>query len=223
MSSEVKQIKITGQAADSYTKPRKGTRKQARVQEQEGGKKSPNSRSNIPPGPQITSHVNVGNAAPLMAKSNTLFGTTPQRAGSVPQSPLPLTPATQAAATARTLPPVPALAPVGGGKKGKLELVPAKKKTSRVLLAPPTAGSSKFKRSVKTTRKIRMQLGGLKKRFTRAKDISKESRSKSIAEIRTALEQAKLIKPLKEGSKGPPEGMLRDIYKDYMMLRNKAL
>jgi len=220
MSSEVKQIKITGQAADSYTKPRKGTRKK----DQEGGKKAANSRSNIPPGPQITSHVNVGNAAPLMAKSNTLFGTAPQRAGSVPQSPLPLTPATQAAATARTLPPVPALAPVGGGtKKKKLELVPAKKKMSRVLLAPPTTASSKFKRSVKTTRKIRMQLGGLKKRFTRAKDISKESRSKSIAEIRTSLEQAKLIKPLKEGSKGPPEGMLRDIYKDYMMLRNKAL
>jgi hypothetical protein len=159
-----------------------------------------------------------------MAKSNTLFGTAPQRAGSVPQSPLPLTPATQAAAAARTLPPVPALAPVGGGtKKKKLELVPAKKKMSRVLLAPPTTTSSKFRRSVKTTRKIRMQLGGLKKRFTRAKDISKESRSKSITEIRTALEQAKLIKPLKEGSKGPPEGMLRDIYKDYMMLRNKAL
>ena len=105
------------------------------------------------------------------------------------------------------------------GGNGTLTLVPAKKKTrGRVILAPP--GSHKSK--IRETRKIRVQLSGLKKRMTKAKAIHKDSREKSIAEVRRLLEEAKLIKPPKEG-KTVPDSVLRDIYKDYLLLRNRAL
>ena len=97
--------------------------------------------------------------------------------------------------------------------KGGLILEPKKPKTP-IILAPRV-------KHVKT-RKVRVQLGGFKKRLTKAKIIHKDSREKSIEEIRKLLEDAKLIKPAKEG-KIVPESVLRDIYKDYLLLRNKAL
>lgn len=104
---------------------------------------------------------------------------------------------------------------------GKITLAPAKKKrTTAVLLAPPA--KKQHRKGVHQTRKIRMQLAGLKTRLTRAKIIHKESRDKSIADVRKLLEEAKLVKPAKEG-KQVPESVLRDIYKDYLLLRNKAL
>jgi hypothetical protein len=72
------------------------------------------------------------------------------------------------------------------------------------------------------TRKIRVHLSGLKKRITHAKTIHHDSRSKSIDEIRKLLEDARLVKPAKDGKK-VPESVLRDIYKDYMLLRGRAL
>ena len=36
------------------------------------------------------------------------------------------------------------------------------------------------------------------------------------------LEEAKLVKPAKDG-KAVPDSVLRDIYKDYLLLRNRAL
>jgi hypothetical protein len=134
------------------------------------------------------------------------------------------TPATQATQSSQT--------------GGKLVLAPPKKKTrSKVLLAPPGAKknpgsataqagapgtSNPSKRRHVSTRKIRVQLSGLKKRLTRAKSIHKDSQEKSISDIRKTLEEAKLIKPATEGKK-VPDSMLRDIYKDYLLLRNKAL
>jgi hypothetical protein len=106
---------------------------------------------------------------------------------------------------------------------GKLKLVPArKKKTSKLLLAPPTKHQQHKSTSVTKTRKIRVQLAGFKKRMTKAKTITKDSRDKPITEIRAVLEEARLVKPPKEG-KTVPETVLRDIYKDYLLLRNRAL
>ena len=106
-------------------------------------------------------------------------------------------------------------------KGGKITLAPPKKKrTTAVLLAPPA--KKQHRKGVHQTRKIRMQLAGLKTRLTRAKIIHKDSRDKSIADVRKLLEEAKLVKPAKEG-KQVPESVLRDIYKDYLLLRNKAL
>jgi len=109
----------------------------------------------------------------------------------------------------------------GVSKISKITLAPPKKKrTTAVLLAPPA--KKQHRKGVHQTRKIRMQLAGLKTRLTRAKIIHKDSREKSIADVRKLLEEAKLVKPAKEG-KQVPESVLRDIYKDYLLLRNKAL
>jgi hypothetical protein len=159
----------------------------------------------------------VANAAPtlpLTPKAAELTGLT--TAGHAPP-PVPVqTPA--AAATAA------ATQQQTGGSKRKLVLAPPKKATrSKVLLAPPKApGNPPSSRRHASTRKIRVQLSGLKKRLHRAKTIRKDSQEKSISEIRKTLEGAKLIKPATEGKK-VPDSMLRDIYKDYLVLRNKAL
>ncbi len=159
--------------------------------------------------------------------------TIPTMPGTTPQVPLAVeTPATKAAAAAGTLPPVSPATPltptttnakVGGGK---VALLPSrKKKASRVVLAPPGAGKRAHPStpgSQSKTRKIRVQLSGLKKRLTKAKSIGKDSREKPIADIRKLLEDAKLIKPATENKK-VPESVLRDIYKDYLLLRNRAL
>ncbi len=120
----------------------------------------------------------------------------------------------------RTAPLVPApnkpLIQEGGvkSKKGGKVVLAAKKTKPKLLLAPPSGK--------KKTRKIRVQLSGMKKRLTRAKHIHKDSKEKSIEEIRTILESAKLVKPASSGKK-VPDDVLRNIYKDYMLLRGKAL
>jgi len=113
-------------------------------------------------------------------------------------------------------PDVPAPRPAATSGGGKLILAPNKKTRSKLLLAPRKPSQV----SHKQTRKIRVQLSGLKKRMTKAKAIHKDSREKSIEEIRKLLEEAKLVKP---SSKKVPEDVLRAIYKDYLLLRNKAL
>jgi hypothetical protein len=62
----------------------------------------------------------------------------------------------------------------------------------------------------------------MKKRLTRAKTIKTESKQKPIGELRRILEEAKLVKPRADG-KEVPESVLRDIYQDYMLLRNRVL
>jgi hypothetical protein len=113
------------------------------------------------------------------------------------------------------------LAPmVAGG--AKLVLAPAKTKgTTRkaLLLTPPGKRATKPPTGSKGTRKIRMQLSGLKKRLTRSRDISKESRDKPVEVIRQELVTAKLIRP----TSTVPEPVMRDIWRDYQTLRGRAL
>jgi len=147
---------------------------------------------NVPPAPRI-----MGGSAPLMAVK------TPKGGSASAPAPAAAPPAPA---------PVPTLVPMNGGK---LILAPKKAKSS-VILAP------RVKKTPVKTRKIHVQLSGLKKRLTRAKIIHKDSHEKPIEQIRKSLEEAKLIKPLKEG-KSVPEPLLRSIHKDYLLLRNKAL
>jgi hypothetical protein len=113
---------------------------------------------------------------------------------------------------------------IGGAKKKSLVLAPPKKQTrkSKVHLAPPASKDKKPVQNLKTTRKIRVHLGGLKKRLCRAKTIKHDSRKKPISEIRRTLEEAKLVKPCTTG-KEVPEDVLRTIFHDYMLLRNRVL
>jgi hypothetical protein len=118
--------------------------------------------------------------------------------------------------------------------KAKLLLVPPKKKTRSVILAPAHSASASAsaathekapaskKSNVKKSRKVRVHLSGMKKRLTKAKTIHTNSREKPISEIRRLLEEAKLVKPRTDG-KSVPDSVLRDIYKDYMLLRTRVL
>ena len=234
MAETVKQIRISGAAFDDYQKS-KGTRKR-RSPSQKGG--------DSPPGESITTPQNFKNAKPMMNAIGKTFNTSqkggsseagaPQTSvaaktdtqlisapGTIPQMPNPVLPAVKASLEAGTaiIPVTPVAAQAGGSKK--VILGQKKTKKANVLLAPPS-GKRKVS-SVAKTRKIRVALSGLKKRITKQKTITKDSREKPITEVRKLLEEAKLIKPVAEGKTGPPESVLRDIYKDYLLLRNRAL
>ena len=216
MSGEVRMVSIQGGAASDYLKEgRKGRRaRTARATQQRQTQQGQTQRQqdggfDTAPGPSM--RINSGANAMIRNATRTLRGG--ENESSVVQntpSPLPTEPA-----PLPTEPASSAFLTVQGGAK-KLILVP-KKTTARLHLAPP-----KSKRRVLHTRKIRVHLSGLKKRITHAKTIHHESRSKSIHEIRKLLEDARLVKPAKEG-KQVPESVLRDIYKDYMLLRGRAL
>ena len=232
---ELRQVKITGGAADDYHKLKRGSsRRKPKIQQ--GG--------DDVPGPAVTSPTNYKAARNMMngvkimkggmQGPSTLPGSNPQdanvlkvpavieniKAGIVsPVTPMPTAPAISLQTASAPPPSASASSQTGG----KLTLVPAKKKTrSRVILAPPASGRKASSSRIRETRKIRVQLSGLKKRMTKAKAIHKDSREKTIQEVRKLLEEAKLVKPAKDG-KSVPDSVLRDIYKDYLLLRNRAL
>ena len=64
-----------------------------------------------------------------------------------------------------------------------------------------------------------MSLNGFGKRVTRANHIRKEATKQPIAEVKKTLVSAKLIK----ADSKAPEDILRKMYADYMMLKNRAL
>jgi hypothetical protein len=167
-------------------------------------------------GGAVTTSSDIATAAPI-----TTMRSMP---GTVAQNPTHIeTPAVKAQLEAGTNPPT--TDQQGGGKK-KLVLAPAKKKTrGKVLLTAPSSSAKPRSagRGIHQTRKIRVQLSGLKKRLTKAKTIRKDSQEKPIGEVRKLLEEAKLIKPQLPGKAPVPESVLRDIYKDYLLLRNRAL
>jgi hypothetical protein len=111
-----------------------------------------------------------------------------------------------------------------GGKAVKV-ILEKKKKSTRVLLAPtkvkklqPTVVSTPGK-TRKVAKKIRMSLNGFGKRVTRANTIRVEAKKQSIDEVKKILVEAKLIK----ADSKAPESVLRTMYADYMMLKNRAL
>lgn len=247
----VRTLKITGDAADYFQRLKGGKRSRGPTRKAQRPLASTQRGGDAPPGESLTSAKNYANAGKLVANagkvlkgggdsgaapaapSNTasvaatavanprlsMPGVASGPVGAAAQAP---TPATQAAAAAGNQ-------SGGGSTTKKLVLAPAKKKSRKVVLAPSGASGHK-KSSASTaadaapgkTRKIRVQLSGLKKRLTKAKTIHKDSREKPIAEVRKLLEEAKLIKPASAG-KTVPDTVLRDIYKDYLLLRNRAL
>jgi hypothetical protein len=218
--SEIRNIAIRGDAVAAYTKERK-TRKR---REQHGGYDVPS-----PAGAIALTPANLGRVTNFVRKMSggSKEPPTAMLGGSAPA------PAQASAPTLPTLPPisglpklVPPPAPQAGGSvvKPKLILEPKKKSMKKLHLAPASV-SSGGKRSVSKTRKIRVNLHGMKKRLTRAKEIHKDSRHKDIAHIKKTLIDAKLIKPRDQGKPESTEYdmMLRKTYENYMLLRNKAL
>lgn len=227
MADTIRNVVISGDAANHYSKKGNTTRK-ARAP-QTGG-------FDTAPGPAIAmGAMNIskigsfrkniggafqsgGGAAPSPAPSS---GPAAATAPSPPLARVPL-PSAGSAGTSVAAPPAPQQ--LGGAKKKSLVLAPPKKQTrkSKVHLAPPASKDKKPVQNLKTTRKIRVHLGGLKKRLCRAKTIKHDSRKKPISEIRRTLEEAKLVKPCASG-KEVPEDVLRTIFHDYMLLRNRVL
>jgi hypothetical protein len=211
--SEVRNVTIKGDAATAFMGRK--TRKQS------GG-------FNAAPGPSIT--PNVGNSKRLSAAANAFHtggAMAPAPVTDIVNKvvPVPL-PSLPVADNVSPSPQHPHVAPVAhgqqGGAKKKLVLAPSRKVKGKVHLASPSPSPSPASRRSKGTRKIRVQLSCMKKRLHRAKTIKSESRQKPIAEVRRILEEAKLVKPRADG-KEVPESVLRDIYVDYMHLRNRVL
>jgi hypothetical protein len=229
----IKQLTVTGNAAESYLN--KGSRKRRRssanktvkqdggaptVTKQQGGTMAAaGQRGGTSPGTIVQIQANKAPDAPALgpdavsqakaSTANALAKTTTNSA------PAPVT--TTAVATKDA---------VGGGKDRKpvKVILGEKKKGAKVILSPtkikklPGASPTPVK-TRKVAKKIRVSLHGLNKRVTRANHIRKEATKQPIAEVKKTLVSAKLIKP---DSKAP-EDILRKMYADYMMLKNRAL
>ena len=221
--SEIRQVAIRGDAVAAYTNERK-TRKR---RTQDGGYDVPS-----PAGKIELTRANMTRVANFAQKMSGGSAPTAMLGGSAPTamlgSTLPAPPApAQAPAAAPPTINLPKAPQVGGATvKAKLILEPKKKSMKKLHLAPASVGPGNHgKRSLSKTRKIRVNLHGMKKRLTRAKEIHKDSRHKDIEHIKKTLIDAKLIKPR---DKAKPESteydmMLRKTYENYMLLRNKAL
>jgi len=230
--SEVRNVQITGGAVDHYRKERGETRKRGRRAapapdhkvDHRADHRVDHKGGDSPPGASISTAANF--TAARVIQSGLASGGSTQVKKIVKESvnAPPFTPPTKPAVVPIKAAPA---APAAASQKTppKLTLTPPKKTPKKLLLAPPAkkAAASAAASSQRETKKIRVQLGGFKKRITRAKHISHSSKVKPISEVRKALEDAKLIKPVKEGKDSVPEDMLRGIYKDYLLLRNRAL
>ena len=226
MSSEVRNIAIRGDAAAAYNNVRK-TRKR---REQKGGYDVPSPAGAIP-----LTQANLGRATNFVRKMNGGSKEPPTATLGGAQANVSAKEPTVAAKEPTMLGGGGALtqlaasspinkAPAQAGGKAKLILEPKKKSMKKLHLAPASVSGS-HKRSVSKTRKIRVNLPGMKRRLTRAKEIHKDSRHKDISHIKKTLIDAKLIKPREEGKPDSTEYdmMLRKTYENYMLLRNRAL
>ena len=230
-------------------KPRRTTRKNTRDEDsQHGGDLVPGrsitGAANYQRAANITKQLQQGGAGLSASTPPPVVAATPAVAAAAAMRTLPLL-----AATGQPTTVVPMMsggeAPMqktvmesqaGGSanKPSKLVLAPAKTKGATrkaLVLTPPASlashtglrlqppGKRATKAPTKGTRKIRMQLSGLKKRLTRSRDISKESRVKPVEVIRQELVAAKLIRE----KSTVPEAVMRDIWRDYQTLRGRAL
>jgi hypothetical protein len=206
--AEVRQVQIRGGAVADYTKERK-----TRKRKQDGGFDVPSS-GEIP-----FTAANMTRVTNLVTRMS--GGAQPS---SVPPAMPPSAPAAPSVPAAMPVA-MPATIPQTGGKviPPKPKLILEKKKSMKKLHLAPASVSGK--RSAPKTRKIRMNLSGMKKRLTRAKEIHGDSRKKDILEIKKILQEAKLLKPRTSEKPDSSEYdlLLRNTYENYMLLRNRAL
>lgn len=220
-ASDIKQIQITGGAADDFHSIKTGRKKRStRKQRREGSGDE---------GPVINA-----TSVPRIIKQD--GGTSPGtlvalQASSVPKTPGYPEPKGVESSTGMNTP-APAYKEVslkGGEAKGEAKQevkhikpkvvleAPAKKtQLPKLHLTAPKAKSTEHK---KTRKMIKVSLTGLGKRMTRHKKIQKEAKALPLEKVKKILIEAKLIKPESKA----PESMLRQIYADYQTLKNKAL
>lgn len=210
--SQTKNFTITGDAASAMG----GTRKRKR-------------RTTAPGSLKVGKEVHGGTSPPTNQKGGTSPGTSlqieankPPGGGSVPS--VNFQKSTDVALAKTTTDSSPAPVQSAGAKPVKV-ILEKKKKGTRVVLAPtkvrklnpPTTVQQTKTRKV--AKKIRMSLGGFGKRVTRAHTIRADAKKQKIEDVKKTLVEAKLIKA---DSKAPEE-VLRQMYADYMTLKNRAL
>lgn len=197
MADTIKKFRITGEAAKSLASESEPTKTRRRGRQQRGGQ-----------APVQVSRLDAPSFTPL---------------------PLPSAPAPA---------PVAPVAPVeqhGGRKDVKVILDKTNHKTRKLILAPkkviklppgPLAKGTgeavkkySHAKTQKVARRIRVSVSGLNKRVNRAKTIKKESQVMPIEKLKKELETAGLIKT---GSKAP-ETILRQMYTDFQVLKQRAL
>ena len=210
---------IKGAAAEAYTKERK-----TRKRKQSGGYDVPS-----PTGEILPTAANLSRVRNMVGMMKGGAASASAAEAAIPPPPpltLPTTPAPNAAQSELAItgqkPPILQNGGFSEVKKKKLILEPKKKSMKKLHLAPSTVSGSKIKSK---TRKIRVNLTGMKKRLTRAKNIHSDSRNKDIAEIKKTLHEARLLKPKTSTKPDSPEYdlLLRKTYENYMLLRNRAL
>jgi hypothetical protein len=215
----IKQLTVTGNAAESFLN--KGSRKRRRssankTQRQDGGEiVTSKQQGGTSPGTIVQIQANKAPDAPALGPD------TVSQAKASNSSALAKTSTNSAPAPAGPTQPVnPSL--TGGKQPVKVILAAGKKKGTKVILSPakvkklPGAPVNKTR---KVAKKIRMSLHGLGKRVTRANNIRKDASKQPIADVKKTLVEAKLIK----ADSKAPEDILRKMYSDYMMLKNRAL
>ena len=164
---------------------------------------------------KVRAHKGGSNEAPAVPKPVISFQ---QAQPPAPQAPLPLAP------------PLPKVPEQEGGvaKPVKVILAPSsKKKTQHVVLSQPKkvikvpglAVEDGHKKTHKVARRIRVSVAGMNKRLHRAKTIKKESHTMPIEKMKGELVAASLIK----ADSKAPEAILRSMYSDFQMLKQRAL
>jgi hypothetical protein len=214
MGSTVKQFQLTGEAATSYgggmgttkkgrTRKLKGGAAGAEITKSGGGSTSPGTATQL-----AASHVPGIQVSPVVGVDSGLTqkGALVAMGGGV-QKPASVLANAQ---------------PLSGGAATKVVLAAAKKKGHVVLAAPKAAAAAtttKQKKTRKASRSIKMSMTGLDKKLTRAKTIRKDAAAISVPDLKKALHKAGLIKLESKA----PESILRQMYADYMMLKDRAL
>jgi hypothetical protein len=209
MESTIKQLTITGQAAEDLTKPRRGVasgssrRKRAPVKARED-----EDDVGVPEDDELIQSLK------RVAVSKT---------GGGPAAP----PVTQ------TPPPAPSAQPIVKVETPQAEPQTATKvvlkppKQMRVKLQPKIGGGlavaqpqqAKHASQTRKARRIKLTVANLTHRFTRAKRVKETTEKESVETIRNFLIQKGVIQ---QKSKAP-EKMLRSMYSDFMLLKDQAL
>jgi hypothetical protein len=105
-------------------------------------------------------------------------------------------------------------------KKGKVVLAAAAPKVAAAShAAAAAAAAAKTRRVMRGARKIRVSMSSLSKKIHRAKTIRHKATADSIADIKRTLHKVGLIK----ADSKAPETVLRQMYADFMTLKNRAL
>lgn len=220
--STTKKVQITGAAAESFAGGGNKTRRKPRGlvaprQVQKGGD-------------------NSGALVQLTASSTSSSAPTPTPTPPTPAIKGPIVGVAETKTGALTGSPVLKGGAASSTKAVKVVLAP-KKKTQKVVLSPAkkvvklpaptttatatTTSSAKKVRGKthKAARRIRVSVEGLTKRMNRAKTIKKESQKLSLEKLKEELVTAGLIK--KESK--APESILRQMYTDFQLLKQRAL